>query len=74
MTTHPILEVADSESFAPKAQTLNFDRAFEPQHWGVVEAMVLDPDGREVSLQAPLPANASASDAKAHHADKYGTK
>ena len=53
LRTHPILQVADSASFAPKAQTLNFDRAFEPQHWGVVEAMVLDPDGREVSLQAP---------------------
>lgn len=53
LKTHPILSVADSASFAPKAQTLNFDRAFEPQHWGVVEAMILDPDGREVSLQAP---------------------
>ena len=52
LTTHPILHVADSASFAPKATTLNFERAFESQHWGVVEAMVLDPDGRAVSLQA----------------------
>ncbi len=53
LKTHPILEVLDSAEFAPKAQTLNFDRVFEPQHWGVVEAMINDPDGREVSLQAP---------------------
>ena len=53
LTTHPILKVLDSAEFAPKATMLNFDRAFEAQHWGVVEAMILDPDGREVSLQAP---------------------
>jgi hypothetical protein len=53
LTAHPILQVADSASFAPKATTLNFDRPFQPQHWGVVEAIIKDPDGREVSLQAP---------------------
>ena len=52
LTTHPILQVADSGAFV-KATALQLDRAFAPQHWGVVEAMVLDPDGREISLQAP---------------------
>ncbi|MCE9623143.1 MAG: VOC family protein [Actinomycetia bacterium] len=52
LTTHPILQVADSAQFG-KAAALKLSREFEPQHWGVVEAMVLDPDGREISLQAP---------------------
>ena len=50
LETHPILGVADSTAFTP---ALDFARPFEPQHWGVVEALVRDPDGRVVSLQAP---------------------
>ncbi len=52
LTTHPILQVADSAKFAPLPAP-KMTRQFEPQHWGVVEAMLNDPDGREVSLQAP---------------------
>ena len=37
-----------------------------------LEAVVLDPDGRNVSLQAPLPSDTEAPDAEAHHAEKYG--
>ena len=52
--THPILFVDDAASFTmPSGATVA--RPFEPQHWGVTEAIVLDPDGRPISLQAPLP-------------------
>jgi len=54
LQTHLILTVADAMTFAP-VRTPDYARPFEPQHWGVVEAIVLDPDGREVALQAPLP-------------------
>jgi hypothetical protein len=50
---HPILHVADAAVFAP-SRTPDFARPFEPQHWGVVEALLRDPDGRMVSLQAPM--------------------
>ena len=38
----------------------------------MAQAIVRDPDGRNVSLQAPLPEGADAPDADAHHAEKYG--
>ena len=53
LQTHPILGVADSTSFAP-TRAPDFARPFTPQHWDVTEALIRDPDGREVSLQAPL--------------------
>jgi hypothetical protein len=68
---HPILQVADSTRFAP-SRPPTFARPFEPQHWGVVEALVEDPDGRTVSLQAPLPPGTTGPDADAHHAEKHG--
>ena len=30
-------------------------RGFEPQHWGVSEMRLLDPDRRPISVQGPLP-------------------
>lgn len=54
LETHPILAVADAATFAPE-RALDYIRPFEPQHWDVTEAIVRDPDGRPVSLQAPLP-------------------
>jgi hypothetical protein len=39
----------------------------------VVEAIVLDPDGRAVSLQAPVPDGVAAPDPDAHHSEKYGS-
>ena len=71
LTTYPILGVADSASFDPSL-TPDYVRGFEPQHWGVVEAIVRDPDGREVSLQAPLPPGVTAPDIDEHHERKYG--
>jgi hypothetical protein len=71
LTTHPILGVADSTTFAPDpAPTVT--KPFTPEHWGVVEAQLADPDGRTVSLHAPIPAGVAAPDAEAHHAEKYG--
>ena len=71
LETHPILGVADATTFAP-GKPLDIARPFTPQHWGVVEAVVTDPDGRPVSLQAPLPAGVDAPGAEAHHEQKYG--
>ena len=72
LETHPILRVADSTAFAPD-RPADFAQPFTPQHCGVVEAIVRDPDGRSVSLQAPLPKGVEAPDADAHHDEKYGT-
>lgn len=52
LTTHPILQVIDSVAFERDSK-LGFTRAFTQQHWDVVEAIVVDPDGRQVSLQSP---------------------
>lgn len=71
LETHPVLAVADAASFAP-TRAVDYARPFTPQHWGVTEALVRDPDGRVVSLQAPLPAGADGPDAHEHHAEKYG--
>lgn len=71
LETHPVLAVADAASFAP-TRAVDYAQPFTPQHWGVTEALVRDPDGRVVSLQAPLPAGAGGPDAHEHHAEKYG--
>ena len=51
----------------------DYVQPFTQKHWDVVEAIIRDPDGRQVSLQAPLPAGIDAADAEAHHREKYGT-
>jgi hypothetical protein len=71
LETHPILRVADSTTFAPD-RAPDFAQPFTPEHWGVVEALIRDPDGRNVSLQAPMPEGVAAPDAHAHHEAKYG--
>ena len=71
LETHPVLRVADSTTFAPD-RAPDFATPFTPQHWGVVEAIIRDPDGRNISLQAPLPAGVTAPDMDAHHKAKYG--
>lgn len=46
--------VSDAASFAPpRAGTVV--RGFEPQHFPALEMMLADPDGREISVHAPLP-------------------
>lgn len=71
LATHPILRVADATAFTP-GRRAEFAQPFTPQHWGVVEALIQDPDGRLVSLQAPIPEGVAAVDADVHHHDKYG--
>lgn len=69
---YPTFRVADAAAFAP-SRPLELVKPFEPTHWGVLEALVRDPDGRIVALHAPLPDGVVAPDADAHHADRYGT-
>ena len=71
LETHPILKVGDATTFDPDRDP-DWVQRFEPTHWNTVEAVVRDPDGREVSLQAPVPAGESAVDTDAHHTEKYG--
>lgn len=73
LETHPILGVADSTTFNP-TRPPEYRRHFEAQHWGVVEAIIDDPDGRPVSLQAPVPPGMTAPDLDEHHAEKYGER
>ena len=73
LETHPILGVADSTAFAPDRE-LDVAVPWQPEHWGVVQQIVRDPDGRPVSLQAPLPEGVEAPDADAHHEEKYGPR
>lgn len=54
ITQYPVLGVADSLAFNP-ARTPDYIQPFEPTHWGTVEALVRDPDGRAVSIQGPVP-------------------
>ena len=71
LLTYPVLGVADSTNFTPE-RAPQYARPFEAQHWGVVEALVVDPDGRLVSLQAPVPDGVATPDIDAHHEQKYG--
>ena len=72
LRVYPVMRVADASTFAPD-RPAEFVQPFTPQHWGVVEALIRDPDGRTVSLQAPLPDGAVAPDADVHHHQKYGS-
>jgi hypothetical protein len=51
----PMLGVKDATRFSPPSAA-TVVRPFEPQHWQVLEMLLADPDGRELSVQAPLPA------------------
>jgi hypothetical protein len=53
----PMLGVDDAAKFTPPSAG-EVVRPFEAQHWHVLEMLVTDPDGRELSVQAPLPKNA----------------
>ena len=56
---YPVVTADDSMTFeAPKAGTV--ERPFVAQHWQVMEQMLLDPDGRRLSIQTPLPAGMKA--------------
>lgn len=48
----PVLRVPDAASFDP-ARTPEYVQPFELQHWGVLQAILADPDGLGVSIEAP---------------------
>jgi hypothetical protein len=50
----PVLAVRDAAKFAPPSSG-SVARPFEPQHWNALEMLLADPDGRHISVQAPLP-------------------
>lgn len=53
------LGVADAAAFSPPSSG-SLLRAFEPQHWPVLEMLIADPDGRQLSVHAPLAGGAPA--------------
>jgi hypothetical protein len=53
----PIVGVEDSTAFEPP-QSGTVDTPFTPRHWAVTEMLLCDPDGRRLSVQAPLPPGA----------------
>ena len=67
----PILGVSDPLAFKP-IRTPDFAQPFIAQHWGVMEAVIRDPDGRRINLQAPVPEGVTIPDADMHHEEKYG--
>ena len=58
----PMIGVEDSTTFTPPAAG-TVQREFEPQHWGVSEMLLLDPDRRPISIQGPLPEGVEAPEA-----------
>ncbi|WP_437656051.1 VOC family protein [Sorangium sp. So ce1182] len=50
----PVVSVADAAQFSPPSAG-SVVRPFEAQHWQVLEMLLADPDGRQLSVQAPLP-------------------
>ena len=53
----PLVGTSDADSFEPpRAGTV--EHPFTGRHWGAAEMLLRDPDGRHVSVQAPLPAPA----------------
>ena len=54
LEVRPIVAIDDITAFrTPTAGSVH--RGFEPQHWGVSEMLLLDPDQRPISIQGPLP-------------------
>ncbi len=52
LRVQPVVAVSDPGSFT-SSPPVEVVQPFTPQHWGALEAIVCDPDGRQVSLQAP---------------------
>jgi hypothetical protein len=52
----PLVGASDADSFQPpRAGTV--EQTFTARHWGAAEMLLRDPDGRRVSIQAPLAAS-----------------
>jgi hypothetical protein len=65
LQVQPMLGVDDAATFTPPAAG-TVDRPFTSQHWGVTEMLLTDPDGRAISVQAPLPAGEVAPTSPNH--------
>ena len=53
----PLVGTSDADGFQPPpAGTV--EHPFTGRHWGAAEMLLRDPDGRHISIQAPLPASA----------------
>jgi catechol 2,3-dioxygenase-like lactoylglutathione lyase family enzyme len=52
LEVQPLLGVDDAGAFEPPGSG-TVERPFTPQHWGVREMLLRDPDGRRLSIQAP---------------------
>jgi hypothetical protein len=64
LDTHPIVAADDHDAFVPPAAG-TVAEPFAPTHWDSMQSMLLDPDGRRVSIEAPLPEGVEA--APGHH-------
>lgn len=57
---HPLqvvlgVAIADAERFTPPPAGTVL-RPFEKQHWPALQMLLADPDGRQIAVEAPLPA------------------
>lgn len=50
----PAVAVKDPDQFSPP-RSAGVVHPFQPQHWPGLEMKLTDPDGRELSVHAPLP-------------------
>ena len=53
LVIRPVVRVPDAAAFAPGREP-DFAQVFTARHWGVAEALIRDPDGRTVILEAPI--------------------
>ena len=52
----PLVGVSEAGAFAPPAAG-TVEQPFAGRSWGVAEMLLRDPDGRHISVQAPLPSS-----------------
>jgi hypothetical protein len=59
LEVHIILSARDATAFSPP-EGATVAKPFTAEHWDVMEMYLHDPDGRTVSVQAPLPEGVAA--------------
>jgi hypothetical protein len=57
--TWPVIVASDAREFEPP-RSGDVEQEFEAQHWDVMEGLLRDPDGRRISVQAPIPEGVEA--------------
>ena len=55
----PAVAVKDAAQFTPPPSA-TVTQPFEKQHWPVLQMLLMDPDGRQVGVNAPLPKSEQA--------------